>query len=233
MLTQRVIALVACTWTLSSCMPRPAELPAPTSSTVSGGVEVPAGAEVLQVDPDRSAVTILVRRAGALARLGHNHAIVSGSESGVAWIGPDLAGSGFEIRLPVQAFVVDDPQARAGAGPDFAEAVSDSARQGTYANLLRAEVLDAARYPDVIVNATRVGGTWEDPRVKARVTLRGATREVEVPITLRREPAMLAATGVMRIRQTDFGITPFSIGAGAIQVADELEVRFAVVASRR
>jgi len=233
MLTQRAIALVACTWTLSSCMPRPAEAPAPTASTVGGRVEVPAGAEVLPVDADRSVVTILVMRAGALARLGHNHAIVSGSESGVAWIGRDLAGSGFEIRLPVQAFVVDDLQARAGAGSEFADVVSESARQGTYANMLRAEVLDAARYPEVIVSATRVDGTWEDPRVRARVTLRGATRDVEVPITLRREPATLAATGVMRIRQTDFGITPFSVGAGAIQVADELEVRFEIVANRR
>ncbi|MGB5103951.1 MAG: YceI family protein [Steroidobacteraceae bacterium] len=233
MLTQRAVALAACTWTLSSCMPRPVETPVPTSSTVGGGVEVPAGAEALRVDPDRSVVTILVRRAGALARLGHNHAIVSASESGVAWIGRDLAGSGFEIRLPVQAFVVDDPQARAGAGPEFAEPVSDSARQGTYANMLRAEVLDGARYPEVIVSARRVDGNWDDATVKARVTLRGATRDVDLPITLRREPATLGATGVMRIRQTDFGITPFSIAAGAVQVADELEVRFEIVARRR
>lgn len=233
MLTQRAVVLVTCTWTLSSCMPRPVEAPVPTGSTERGGVEVPAGAEVLHVDPDRSVATILVRRAGALARLGHNHAIASASESGVAWIGRDLADSGFELRLPVQAFVVDDPKARAGAGPDFAETVSENARQGTYANMLRAEVLDAARYPEVIVSARRLDGTWENPTVKARVTLRGATRDIEVPITLRREPATLGATGTMRIRQTDFGITPFSVGAGAIQVADELEVRFEIVASRR
>lgn len=225
--------LAACIWTLSSCMPRPVETPPPTASTEPGGVEVPAGAEILRVDPDRSVVTILVRRAGALARLGHNHAIVSASESGVAWIGRDLADSGFEIRLPVRAFVVDDPQARAGAGPDFADAVSDNARQGTYANMLRAEVLDAARYPEVIVSANHVGGTWDNPTVKARVTLRGATRDIEVPAKLRRQSATLGASGVLRFRQTDFGITPFSVGAGAIQVADEVEVRFEIVASRR
>lgn len=233
MLTQRVVVLVACIWTLSSCMPHPVEAPMPVGSPGRVGVAAPAGAEILRVDPDRSVVTILVRRAGALARLGHNHAIVSASESGVAWTGRDLADSGFEIRLPVQAFIVDDPQARVDAGPDFAGTVPENARQGTYANMLRAEVLDAARYPEVIVSATRVDGTWDNPTVKARVTLRGASRDIEVPITLRREPATLGATGVLRIRQTDFGITPFSVGAGAIEVADELEVRFEVVASSR
>lgn len=188
---------------------------------------------MLHVDPDRSTVTMLVRRAGALARLGHNHVITSASESAVAWIGRDLADAGFEIRLPVRAFIVDDPRARAKAGPDFADAVPENARHGTYANMLRAEVLDAERYPEVIVSANRVDGTSDQPTVTARVTLRGATRDIEVPITLRRELAALGATGVLRIRQSDFGITPFSIGAGAIQVADEIEVHFEVVASRR
>lgn len=233
MLTQRAAVLAACFWTLSSCMPRPVEAPVPARSPARVGVQTPAGAEVLRVDPDRSVVTILVRRAGALARLGHNHAIESASESGFAWIGRDLADSGFEIHLPVQAFIVDDPQARAGAGPDFADAVSENARQGTYANMLRAEVLDAARYPEVTVSATRLDGTWDHPAVNARVTLRGTTRDIEVPITLRRQPSTLRASGVMRLRQTDYGIAPFSIGAGAIQVADELEVRFDIVASRR
>lgn len=233
MLTQRAVLLAACIWTLSSCMPRPVEAPTPVGSPGRVAVQAPAGAEVLLVDPDRSEVTILVRRAGALARLGHNHTIVSASESGVAWIGRDLADSGFEIRLPVRAFIVDDPHARAKAGPDFSGAVPENARQATYANMLRAEGLDAERYPEVIVSATRVDGTWDNPTVKARVTLRGSTRDIEVPITLRREPATLEATGVMRIRQSDFGITPFTVGAGAIQVADELEVRFEIVASRR
>lgn len=214
-------------------MPRPVEAPAPAGAPAAVQIPVPAGTEALQIDPGRSVVSILVHRAGVLASLGHNHVVVSARETGVAWIGRELADSGFEIRLPVKAFVVDDPAARAAAGPDFAEAVPENARQGTYTNMLRDEVLDAAHHPEIVVRATRVSGTWEKAEVRARVTLRGVAREITVPLELRRDPAALAASGVLRIRQTDFGIRPFSVAGGAIQVADELEVRFAIVASRR
>jgi hypothetical protein len=194
---------------------------------------VPAGAQVLEIDPDRSVVTLLVRRAGPLARLGHNHAIVSSQESGRAWLGPEPQLSGFEIRLPVGAFVVDDPAARSAAGPEFPGELPAEARDGTYRNMLRPEVLDADRHPEIVVQASRVSGTWQQPLVVARITLRGATREIEVPVDLRRDQRMLLARGTLRIRQSDFGITPFSVGGGAIQVADEVDVRFEIVAVGR
>lgn len=233
MLTQRTLAFVACVWTLSSCVPRPAEPPAPVPPRATTGVAVPAGAERLEIDPRRTAVTVLVRRAGPLARFGHNHAIVSSQESGFAWVGRDLAGSGFEIHMAVKDFVVDDPSVRAAAGPDFSGEVAGDARQGTYANMLREEVLDAARYPEIVVSASSLAGTSERPTAAARLTLRGVTREIELPIQLRREPGTVAASGTLRLRQTDLGMTPFSVAGGAVQVADEVEIRFEVVAVRR
>lgn len=186
---------------------------------------------MLQIDAERSAVTILVRRAGPLARLGHNHVIVSAQESGRAWLANDLAESGFEIRLPVSAFVVDDPAARAAAGSEFAGEVPAQAREDTYHNMLRAEVLDGERYPSIVVQARRMSGTWERPVAMTLVTLRGATHEVEIPIDLKRDPQTLTARGFLRIRQSDFAIVPFSVGGGAIQVADDVDIGFEIVAS--
>ena len=194
---------------------------------------MPAGAQLLEIDAARSAVTVLVRRAGPLARFGHNHAIVSAQESGRAWLGRGLQDSGFEVRLPVNALVVDDPAARAAAGPDFPGEVPADAREGTHRNMLRPEVLDAARYPSIVVTASHLSGTWDRPIAAASVNLKGTTREMELPIELRREPRTLTAKGVFRIRQSDFGITPFSVGGGAIQVADEVEIEFEIVATKR
>jgi len=233
MLTQRALALAACIWTLSSCTPRRADVPSPSAPPPAREIKAPAGARVLEIDPDRSVVTLLVRRAGPLARLGHNHVISSSQESGRAWLGAEPKQSGFEIRLPVGAFVVDDPAARAAAGPEFAGELPAEAREGTYRNMLRPEVLDGDRHPEIVVQASRVSGTWQRPVVVARVTLRGATREIEVPIDLQRDQQMLLARGTLRILQSDFGITPFSVGGGAIQVADEVDVRFAIVAVAR
>jgi hypothetical protein len=41
------------------------------------------------------------------------------------------------------------------------------------------------------------------------------------------------ARGALQLRQSDFGITPFSVAGGAIQVADVLEVSFVIAAVRQ
>ncbi len=63
---------------------------------------------------------MLVRRGGKLSGFGHVHVVTSATETGRVWFGatPDL--SGFEVRLPVNEFVVDDRAARAAAGAEFA-----------------------------------------------------------------------------------------------------------------
>lgn len=42
----------------------------------------------------------------------------------------------------------------------------------------------------------------------------------------------MSASGSARLKQTDFGVTPFSVGGGLLSVQDELEVRYHVVARR-
>ena len=233
MLTHRTLVLAACIWTLSSCTPRRADVPSAALPAPAGEAKVPAGAQILEIDPDRSVVTLLVRRSGPLARLGHNHVITSAQESGQIWLGPEPPESGFEIRLPVSAFVVDDPAARLSAGAEFPGELPAEAREGTYRNMLRPEVLDGDGHPAVVVRAGRVSGTWQQPVVVARITLRGTTREIAVPVELQVDSQSMVAKGALRIRQSDFGITPFSVAGGAIQVADEVDVRFEIVAVTR
>ena len=173
------------------------------------------------------------RRAGPLAKLGHDHVITSADEAGSVWLGSTPADSSFELTLPVDRFDVDLPAARAAAGLEFAAPVPDEARAGTRHNMLRAEVLDGAGHPAVVVRAGRISGTWRQPAVVARITLRGTTREIEVPVELQIDAQSMIAKGALRIRQSDFGITPFSVAGGAIQVADEVDVRFEIVAVTR
>jgi polyisoprenoid-binding protein YceI len=194
---------------------------------------IPTGARIFDIDPLRSVVTIRVYRAGPLAKLGHNHIITSGEEFGVAWQGRDPAGSGFELHVPVATLVVDDAAARAAAGADFEGTVPDSAREGTYQNMLRPEVLDGTRFPQVVVQCSGLKGTWDHPVAEADVTLKGVTRRVDVPIEVAQTGGTLVARGAFRILQSDFGITPFSVGGGAIQVADGVDLGFEIVATAR
>ncbi len=171
---------------------------------------------------------MLVYRSGALARLGHNHVLRARHLEARAWMGPNgtLTGAGVDLRIPVAQFLVDDPHDRSAAGPEFAAPVSDAARSGTLANLLRAEVLDSAAFPDLRVRATAVSVTGSAAVARARVTIRAVTREIELPLTLNTENGALFASGDVTLRQSDFDIVPFSIGGGAIAVADEVQVQF-------
>jgi polyisoprenoid-binding protein YceI len=89
-------------------------------------------------------------------------------------------------------------------------------------------VLEAQRYPMVTLHAERLA----DDRLRVAVTLHGATRWLELPAEIRIDAAQVTATGTARLKQTDFGMTPFSIGGGLLSVQDELEVRYHIVSRR-
>ncbi len=190
-----------------------------------------AGTQVLRVDPVQTIVTVIVRRAGPLARLGHDHVITSADEAGTVWLGSTPADSAFELTLPVARFDVDLPEARAAAGPGFAAPVPDDARAGTRHNMLRAEVLDSGHFPFITLRSASAAGAWPQPVVRIVVTLKGVEREQEIPVIVERTAAGVMVRGELRLNQTDFGMTPFAVAGGAIQVADTLEIRFEIAAS--
>jgi polyisoprenoid-binding protein YceI len=231
----RLILALVCASTVAGCGPRRAEAPpsAVAAATEAGESSIPTGATVYKIDADRSLVTLRVYRAGRLAKLGHNHVITSANETGRAWTNDTPATSGFEVRMAVADLVVDDPAARAAAGADFPGEISEAARDGTRANMLRAEVLDGERYPEIVVRAGALNGTWEQPTVAASVTLKGQTRSIDVPLAIVRTDDAIVAHGAFTVLQSDFGITPFSIGGGAIAVADAVDISFEIRAVRQ
>jgi len=220
--------LLLCALCLAACTPR-ATREAPTQPAEIGAEwSVPSARAAWTLDESASELRVLVYRSGALARLGHNHVLRARQLEARAWEGPDgtLVGAGVDLRIPVAQFLVDDPVDRAAAGPEFAAPVSDEARSGTLANLLRAEVLDAAAFPDLRVRATVVSVSGTAAVASARVTIRAVTREIELPLTLNREAGGLVASANAALRQSDFDVVPFSVGGGAIAVADEVQVQF-------
>ncbi|HEY0062130.1 MAG TPA: YceI family protein, partial [Telluria sp.] len=94
---------------------------------------------------------------------------------------------------------------------------------GTRTNMLT-RVLEADTYPLVLLHAER--NAPGSDKVRLTVTLHGVEKTLEVPVSF--EPT--AASGSFTLRQTDFGITPMSVLGGAIQVQDEMALRFRIVA---
>lgn len=192
-----------------------------------------SAAEVYEIDTQASAVHIHVFRGGTLARLGHNHVITSQSVTGRVWLHPQFTASGFELSFPVADLVVDDPKARQAAGSEFPPEIPAADKEGTKKNMLRLEVLDAERHPRVTIRSASISGSLQSPRITARITIKDVSRDVVVPASVAVNGKRLTARGEFEIRQTEFGMKPFSVALGALAVQDQLRVRFDLVAEKR
>jgi hypothetical protein len=168
-----------------------------------------------------------------MAHLGHNHVVSAAPLHGSVWIHPQVERSGFDVTFAVNGMIVDDPAARLAAGEEFASAVPAASREGTRRNMLRAEVLDGARYPEISLRSVSVSGPLSSPAVMARVTIRAVSRDVPVPAHVSLAGETLVVTGGLDLLQSDFGITPYSVALGALQVQDRLHVTYRIVAVRQ
>jgi polyisoprenoid-binding protein YceI len=183
------------------------------------------------VVPEESLLTVLVFRGGALAKAGHNHVIASHFLNGVAYVPEDLTRASFEVHVPVLSFSIDEPQLRALEGSDFTAQVPDSAREGTKKNMLSEPMLDGLRYPEIVLRAQGMERNGDGLLAQVSVTVRDQTRTLAVPLRYELTAGnALQVQGELSLKQTDLGLTPFSLFGGALRVEDEMRVKFFVVA---
>jgi polyisoprenoid-binding protein YceI len=228
-----LVAIAIGSLTVLAGCPRPQMVEAPPAKAPEVPASELAGANIYRIDPAQSHVHVLVYRGGPMARFGHNHVMTVRGLSGRVWFHPQaVARSGFEMRFPVAQMIVDDRDARLVAGPEFPPDVPEKDKVGTRMNMLREAVLNGAAHPHIELRSIAVNGVLPVVQIAAAITLKGVTREVQVPAVVSIDEQRLQVQGEFTIRQTDFGITPFSVAMGAVQVADELRIRFDVNAVR-
>jgi hypothetical protein len=221
---------------LAGC-PRPARPPGAPPPTAAPGTAPHAGAPYDVVAGD-SLLTILVYRGGALASVGHNHVIACHALRGTFYLPDSPFATSFEVHVPVDSFTVDERALREQlASPDFPPDVPDSARDGTRHNMLGEALLDAAHYPEIVLEARAIEGpaglsrsSAQNATAYVRATVRGAAHELTVPVSYQLQDGVLTVDGDLPLRQSELGLTPFSAMLGALQVQDEMRVRFHIVA---
>lgn len=178
------------------------------------------GGEVLQIDPTQSLVVIEVRRAGSLANLGHDHVVASHDVRG--YVAPGEGRADVYIRL--DQLVVDEPVLRTEAA--FDTQPSSSAIAGTQENMLRK--FNAEAHPYAVVSVERVVVEAAGTQLDVSMALNGVSRTMHVPAKIENTAGQITVTGRVTLAQTAFEITPFSILGGALQVQDQVDVRFAI-----
>ena len=211
---------------LSSCQ---TAAPVATSPPVSRSLETATGEAdfqtCYQLDATASELRLLVYKTGPLARVGHNHVIVSHGLTGTLARTDLFSSSKARIVLPVASLEVDPVALRAEEGADFSSDVSDEARAGTLSNMLGDGVLNAALYPDVTVELMSLTGPQWSADAILRITLAGQVREQSASVSLLEEAGVIRALSSFSISQSEFGMTPFSVLGGGLRVADEVKIR--------
>ena len=179
-----------------------------------------------------SDVTVQVYRDGPLAELGHNHVIASTGLTGRIELRRPLATTTLALELPLGSLIVDDPARRAEAGEEFPGELNGPDREGTRANMLGPALLDAARFPVMLLEGLAVDGESPDFSVTARVSLAGRQRDIVVPARLELDGDTLTASGRFTLTHAQLGLSPFSVALGALRVRDDIQVGYRLSARR-
>jgi len=177
-----------------------------------------------QVDAKRSRFIVETQTTGLSAMFAHDHRIEVRDFSGQAVFRPDQPKAS-SLQLTVRApslFLVGEENIGARQSVESA---------------LREDVLETNRYPEITfksrsVTAQRRGDGTYDARIAGDLKLHGVKRAITIPVRVALEGGMLHAIGVFELRQTDFGITPFSFSGGTVGIKDTVTLSFDVVAAQ-
>jgi polyisoprenoid-binding protein YceI len=104
---------------------------------------------------------------------------------------------------------------------------------------MREQVLEVAKYPEIVFVSSNISvHRLAEGRYRARVigdlTLHGVTQKnlwITSQVTMREKD--LQAQGDFSLKQTDFGIKPFSAAGGTIKLKNELKFTFDIVARKK
>ena len=86
-----------------------------------------------------------------------------------------------------------------------------------------------------MIKLTGTSGRVSDKKtatINVSVALLGRTIELAVPATLRQTGDELEVSGALKVSHAQLGLTPFSALLGALQVADKMNLKYRIRASR-
>jgi polyisoprenoid-binding protein YceI len=196
----------------------------PPSGGAAAGPRAPAGFEgvdsvVYRLDSS-SRLEVKTGKAGLFGFAGHSHSIRARAFSGdVVYYPHAPARSHLQITVPADSLEVLTP-------PDTAEI-----RKVTAA--MRTDILHTDQYHEIRLVIEGVTPTAHGFHMIGALTLAGQTRDVPIDVSVEPGVDTLRAATTFAIKQTDFGIKPFTGGpAGTVKVADRVTFTIDAVAVR-
>ena len=186
-----------------------------------------AGGKVFTLDPRKSVIRIYVFRGGRAARLGHNHVLSAPQFTGFFYLpAAGTANARFDLEFRLDQLEIDNPAYRSVLGNAFASALTAEDIDGVRKHMLGNDNLQADRFPFVRIHSMQIVGESPKFAVKVQIEMHGQKREMWIPLSVEGLPDSVAVTGALVLRQTDFGVQPYSALGGFLAVQDEVVIEF-------
>jgi polyisoprenoid-binding protein YceI len=157
-------------------------------------------------------ITLRTSRDGLAAQAGHDLTIEISRWSGELVIGADFAPASLDARVELGSLVVQ-------AGTGGIKPLTDRDKREIIATARK--VLSVDRYPDATFTASSFSPSGDGGTIDGTFTLAGRSGPLRLEVH-QTGPDRYRATAT--VRQTSFGIKPYSGFLGALRVSDAVEL---------
>ena len=196
---------------------------APARAQLAGATEAPKSFVAGDVYLPSSRVYALVGKTG----LGHEHGVIGALSTGRLVLGASQDAG--ELVFDMTSFRADTDAARRFVRLEGA--TSESTQRQVTENMLGSAVLDVGRHPTAryrIDSALKMdAGAPEGVRryrLEGQLILHNVSRPLTIVAEVEPKNGWNRVRGSFRLKQSDFGIKPFTKAFGAVGVADEMTV---------
>jgi len=178
---------------------------------------------VYTIDLSQSRVTATLTQEGFISRRYPNHRVEVKN-----------FGGKIEVSERDETRIAVEVEADAKSLSNADEGMTEFERR-EFHNVLNNLVLESDKFPkinfvSVSISDARKSGETRTFTLNGDLTLRDATRRVSFPVAVTISKDRLRATGDAELKQTDFGITPYSGKLGMIKIGDVVKINFEIVA---
>lgn len=181
------------------------------------------------LDTTRTDVVVQVFKGGMASSLAHDHVIKATQVGGKISYDPANPGaSTVQVDVRTQGLKADDPTLRKQYK---LPPMPDSDKEQVETNMKGTGQLEVNQFPLMRFQSKKVtpGATPGQLTVQGELTLHGVTKTVSFPATISVEGSSLTGRAKLTLKQSDYGIAPFSIMMGAIRNQDEVILNLTLV----
>jgi polyisoprenoid-binding protein YceI len=159
---------------------------------------------------------------GRAARMGHRLTIAMKRwQATVGWAGTEPATAELAVEIDSFEVVRGEGGLKGLSGPEKALVKSNALKS-----------LNAGRYPEIRFIADgreKIAKTDDGYRLTGKLHIRGKSREHVIDLRTEDLGGAWRMSAESSVRQTDYGVKPYSLLMGSVQVANEVSVSFAAV----